>query len=125
MVIVSNREAFGRTLAEFDTIRSDIAYARIQLEQARLLVLKTAQMMDEVGAKGARKEIAMIKVIVPQIAQHILDRAMQAHGAMGFTNDIFLSRAWAYARTTRMADGPDEVHAETVAKLELRPYTNR
>ena len=121
----NSREAFGQKLADFDTIRSDIAYARIQLEQARLLVLKTAFMMDEVGAKGARKEIAMIKVIVPQVAQHILDRAMQAHGAAGFTNDTFLSRAWAYARTTRMADGPDEVHAETVAKLELRPYTNK
>jgi len=121
----SSREAFGQNLSEFDTIRHDIAHARIQVEQARLLVLKTAQMMDEVGAKGARKEIAMIKVLVPQMAQNVIDRAVQAHGAMGFTNDTYLSRAWAYARTTRMADGPDEVHTETVAKLELRQYTNK
>ena len=121
----ASREAFGQTLAEFDTVRHDIAHARIQVEQARLLVLKTAQMMDEVGAKGARKEIGMIKVLVPQMAQNVIDRAIQAHGAMGFTNDTYLSRAWAYARTTRMADGPDEVHTETVAKLELRQYTNQ
>ena len=121
----SSREAFGTQLSEFGTIRDDIARSRIEVEQARLLVLKTAYMMDQVGAKGARKEIAMIKVLVPQMAQDVIDRAVQAHGAMGFTNDTFLSRAWAYARTTRMADGPDEVHAETIAKLELRPYTNK
>jgi acyl-CoA dehydrogenase len=121
----ASREAFGKTLSEFGTIRHDIAMARIQVEQARLLVLKTAALMDEVGAKGARKEIAMIKVLVPQMAQNVIDRAIQAHGAMGFTNDTYLSRAWAYARTTRMADGPDEVHVETVAKLELRQYSNQ
>jgi acyl-CoA dehydrogenase len=121
----TSREAFGKQLSEFGTIRDDIARSRIEVEQARLLVLKTAYMMDQVGAKGARKEIAMIKVLVPQMAQNVIDRAVQAHGAMGFTNDTFLSRAWAYARTTRMADGPDEVHAETIAKLELRPYTNK
>ncbi|MFN3230525.1 MAG: acyl-CoA dehydrogenase family protein [Alphaproteobacteria bacterium] len=122
---VTTREAFGQKLSEFDTIRSDIAWARMQVEQMRLLVLKTAYMMDEVGAKGARKEIAMIKVVVPQTAARIIDRAIQAHGAAGFTDDYFLSTAWAYARTCQMADGPDEVHTETVAKLELRPYTNR
>jgi len=122
---VTNREAFGKNLSEFGTIRHDIAWARMQVEQMRLLVLKTAYMMDQVGAKGARKEIAMIKVVVPQTAAKIIDRAMQAHGAGGFTDDYFLSTAWAYARTTQMADGPDEVHTETVAKLELRPYTNR
>ncbi|MDA0338394.1 MAG: acyl-CoA dehydrogenase family protein [Proteobacteria bacterium] len=122
---VTSREAFGKKLAEFDTIRKDIAWARIQVETMRLLVLKTAAMMDDVGAKGARKEIAMIKVLVPQTVAHVVDRAIQAHGAGGFTNDFFLSRAWAYARTTQMADGPDEVHTETVAKLELRPYTNQ
>lgn len=122
---VTTREAFGRKLSEFEAIRFDIANARIQVDQARLLVLKAAYMMDQVGAKEARKEIAMIKVLVPQMAAKVIDRAIQAHGAMGFTNDTFLSRAWAYARTTQMADGPDEVHAETVAKLELRPYSNR
>lgn len=122
---VTTREAFGRKLSEFGAIRTDIANARIQVDQARLLVLKAAYMMDQVGAKDARKEIAMIKVLVPQMAAKVIDRAIQAHGAMGFTNDTFLSRAWAYARTTQMADGPDEVHAETVAKLELRPYSNR
>jgi alkylation response protein AidB-like acyl-CoA dehydrogenase len=121
----SNREAFGKKLSEFDTIRKDIAWSRIELEQLRLLVLKTAYMMDQVGAKGARKEIAMIKVVVPQTVAKIIDRAIQSHGAGGFTNDFFLARSWAYARTTQMADGPDEVHTETVAKLELRPYTNR
>ena len=122
---VTTREAFGRKLSEFGAIRFDIANARIQVDQARLLVLKAAYMMDQVGAKDARKEIAMIKVLVPQMAAKVIDRAIQAHGAMGFTNDTFLARAWAYARTTQMADGPDEVHAETVAKLELRPYSNR
>ncbi|WP_461384577.1 acyl-CoA dehydrogenase family protein, partial [Devosia indica] len=122
---VTTREAFGQPLADFDTIRKDIAWGRIQVEQMRLLVLKTAYLMDQVGAKGARKEIAMIKVAVPQTAAAVIDRAVQSHGAGGFTNDFFLSRAWAYARTTQMADGPDEVHTETVAKLELRPYTNR
>lgn len=122
---VTSREAFGRKLSEFEAIRFDIANARIQVDQARLLVLKAAYMMDQVGAKDARKEIAMIKVLVPQMAAKVIDRAIQSHGAMGFTNDTFLSRAWAYARTTQMADGPDEVHAETVAKLELRPYSNR
>ncbi len=122
---VVSREAFGRKLADFGAIRTDIANARIQVEQARLLVLKAAYMMDQVGSKGARKEIAMIKVLVPQMAARVIDRAIQAHGAMGFTNDTFMARAWAYARTTQMADGPDEVHVETVAKLELRPYTNQ
>ena len=121
----STREAFGKKLADFDTIRSNIAWSRIELEQLRLLVLKTAYMMDQVGAKGARKEIAMIKVVVPQTVAKIIDRAIQTHGAGGFTNDFFLAKAWAYARTTQMADGPDEVHTETVAKLELRPYSNR
>ncbi|TDI61289.1 MAG: acyl-CoA dehydrogenase [Alphaproteobacteria bacterium] len=121
----NSREAFGKKLSEFGTIRHDIAQARIQVEQARLLVLKTAAMMDEVGARGARKEIAMIKVLVPQMAQNVIDRAIQAHGGMGFTNDTYLARAWAYARTTRMADGPDEVHVETIAKLELRQYSNQ
>ena len=122
---VTSREAFGRKLSEFEAIRFDIATARIQVDQARLLVLKAAYMMDQVGTKEARKEIAMIKVLVPQMAAKVIDRAIQAHGAMGFTNDTFLSRSWAYARTTQMADGPDVVHAETVAKLELRPYSNR
>ena len=121
----SSREAFGKKLADFDTIRSNIAWSRIELEQLRLLVLKAAYMMDQVGAKGARKEIAMIKVVVPQTVAKIIDRAIQTHGAGGFTNDFFLAKAWAYARTTQMADGPDEVHTETVAKLELRPYSNR
>lgn len=116
------RTAFSRLISEQGSVREKIAQSRIELEQARLLVLKTAWAIDQQGAKAARGEIAMIKVIVPNVAQVILDRAMQIHGAAGFTSDFGLAAAWASARSLRMADGPDEVHAETVAKLELRKY---
>ena len=113
------RVAFGRTLAEQGTIRGDIAQSRIEIEQARLLTLQAAQLMDTVGNKAARAQIAMIKVVAPAVALRVLDRAIQAHGAAGVSQDTFLAHAWATARTLRMADGPDEVHLETVAKLEL------
>ena len=117
---VKTRAAFGKLLADQGTIRRDIAESRIEIEQARLLTLKVAQMMDTVGNKAARREIAMIKVVVPRMAQGVIDRAIQAHGAAGVSQDFPLANAWAHARTIRLADGPDEVHLETIAKLELR-----
>ena len=119
---VHERVAFGRRLEEYGSIRQDIAKSRMEIEQARLLVLKAAQMMDTVGNKEARREIAMIKVIAPNMLLGVLDRAIQAHGGAGVSQDTFLAAAWAGARTLRLADGPDEVHMETVAKLEMRPF---
>ena len=113
------RVAFGKKLAEQGTIRADIAESRMDIEQARLLVLKAAYMMDTVGNKAARGEIAMIKVIAPNVALRVLDRAIQAHGAAGVCQDTFLASAWANSRTLRLADGPDEVHREAIAKGEL------
>jgi alkylation response protein AidB-like acyl-CoA dehydrogenase len=122
---VNNRVAFGRKLAEFDTIRQDIAKSRIEIDQARLLVFYAAHLMDTVGNKEARKEIAQIKVVCPTMALNVLDRAMQAHGGMGVCQDTFLPSAWSSVRTLRFADGPDEVHLESIAKQELRPYRDR
>jgi acyl-CoA dehydrogenase len=121
---VLGRVAFGKTLAEQGTIRADIAESRMELEQARLLTLKTAHMMDTVGNKAARGEIAMIKVVVPRTALRVIDRAIQAHGAAGVSDDFPLASAWAHTRTIRLADGPDEVHRDAIAKLELSKYKN-
>ncbi len=118
-VRVKSRVAFGKPLAEQGTIRAAIAESRMEIDQARLLTLKAAQMMDTVGNKAARKEIAMIKVVVPRMALRVIDRAIQAHGGGGVSDDFGLAQAWAHARTIRLADGPDEVHVETIAKLEL------
>ncbi len=117
---VKERMAFGKLLSEMGTIRADIAMSRMEIEQARLLVLKAAYMMDTVGNKVARKEIAMIKVIAPNVTLRVLDRAIQAHGGAGVSQDFFLAKAWAGTRTLRLADGPDEVHTEAIARLELR-----
>lgn len=117
---VKERSAFGKTLAEQGTIMADIANSRMEIEQARLLVLKAAYMMDTVGNKEARAEIAMIKVAVPNMTLRVVDRALQAHGAGGVTTDFGLAISWAHSRTLRLADGPDEVHRVAVAKLELR-----
>jgi acyl-CoA dehydrogenase len=120
---VKSRVAFGRTLAEQGTIRADIALSRLEIEQARLLTLEAAYMMDTAGNKVARAQIAMIKVVAPNVALRVLDRAIQAHGAAGVSQDFFLASAWANSRTLRLADGPDEVHLEAVAKYELAKFT--
>jgi acyl-CoA dehydrogenase len=117
---VKHREAFGKPLAEQGVILEWIADSRIEIEQARLLTLKTAHMMDQVGNKEARAEIAMIKVLAPNVALRVLDRAIQAHGGAGVSDDFPLAYFWASARTLRLADGPDEVHRASVAKLELK-----
>jgi len=116
---VKSRTAFGKAIAEQGTIRAHIAQSRIELEQARLLTLKAAYMMDTAGNKVARSEIAMIKVVAPNVALAVLDRAIQAHGGAGVSQDFELAAMWANARTLRLADGPDEVHSEAIAKWEL------
>lgn len=119
---VSERVAFGKAIAEQGTIRADISNSRMEIEQARLLTLKAALMMDTVGNKAARSEIAMIKVVAPNLALRVIDRAVQAHGGAGVSGDFMLAAAWANARTLRLADGPDEVHIESIARMELSKY---
>jgi acyl-CoA dehydrogenase len=119
---VTTRVAFGRPLAAQGTIQSDIAESRIAIEQARLLTMKAAHMMDTVGNKAARAEIAMIKVVAPRMALDVIDRAVQAWGGAGVCQDTFLPAAWAHVRTLRLADGPDEVHKASIAKHELRRF---
>jgi acyl-CoA dehydrogenase len=118
----NSRTAFGKTVASQGVIRTWIAESRMEIEQARLLVLKTAWMMDEFDNKIARNEIAMIKAVVPQMALKIIDRAIQVHGGGGVSQDFPLTNFWIYARSLRLADGPDEVHIESVAKNEVRKY---
>ena len=115
-----SRVAFGKPIAQQGVVMEAIAESRAEIEQARLLVLKTAHMMDTVGNKIARKEISMIKVVAPNMATRVIDRAIQMHGGGGVTSDFPLSYAYGYARALRLADGPDEVHNMSVAKLELR-----
>ena len=117
---VQSRVAFGRPLADQGTIRADIAESRMEIEQARLLTMKAAFMMDTVGNKAARNELAMVKVVVPRVTLRVLDRAIQAHGAAGVCDDFPLAAMWAHTRTLRLADGPDEVHREAIAKAELK-----
>jgi acyl-CoA dehydrogenase len=119
---VQKREAFGKKLSQQGVIQDWIAQSRIEIEQARLLTLKAAYMMDTVGNKEAKTEIAMIKVVAPNVALKVIDRAIQAFGAAGVSGAFPLAANWANARTLRLADGPDEVHKAQIAKLELRKY---
>ncbi len=119
---VQERIAFGKTLAEQGVVQDWIAESRIEIEQARLLTLKAAYMMDTVGNKEAKAEIAMIKVVAPRMAVGVIDRAIQALGAAGVSDDFPLAAQWANARTLRIADGPDEVHKRQIARYELRKY---
>jgi len=116
------RVAFGKPLAEQGVVKQQIADSRMEIDQARLLTLYAAWRMDTVGSKEARKEIGMIKVVAPQMACRVIDRAMQIHGGGGVSDDYYMAWAYAWARTLRLADGPDEVHTDQVARLELRQY---
>ncbi len=120
-----SRTAFGKRIADHSVWEERVARARIDIEMTRLLCLKAADMMDKVGAKGARLEIAMIKVAAPRVALAVIDDAIQAHGGGGVSEDFGLARRFAHIRTLRLADGPDEVHNRTIARLEFGKYTNR
>jgi len=120
---VSARTAFGKPLAAQGVIQDWIAESRVRIEQARLLVLKTAWLMDTVGNKGAHREIQAIKIVTPAMSQWVIDRAIQAHGAAGISQDFPLANLWASARTLRFADGPDEVHKRSLAWRELKSHS--
>ncbi|MDG4823862.1 acyl-CoA dehydrogenase family protein [Asanoa sp. WMMD1127] len=120
---VASREAFGKPLAEQGVVRDWIAESRVRIEQARLLVLKTAWLMDTVGNKGAHTEIQAIKIATPSMAEWVIDKAIQAHGAAGVSQDTPLAALWTSARTLRLADGPDEVHRASLARRELRKWS--
>jgi alkylation response protein AidB-like acyl-CoA dehydrogenase len=120
----TQRVAFGKPLMNLGGNRDIIANARIDIEMARLLVMKTAYLLDEYGAMGALSEVSQIKVVVPNVAARIIDEAMQIHGGKGMSNDTPLSAMYAYARILRLADGPDEVHRGVVARLELKKYSD-
>ena len=120
-----SRTAFGKTVAEQGVTRQWIAESRMEIDQSRLLTLYAAHMMDTVGNKAARREIAMIKVVAPKMAQKLVDRAIQVHGGGGVSQDFHLAYAYARTRTMRIVDGPDAVHREAVARLELRKYEDR
>ncbi|AOV09140.1 acyl-CoA dehydrogenase [Sporosarcina ureilytica] len=122
---VQERTPFGKVLADQGVVREWIAESRIDIEQARLLTLKAAYMMDTVGNKEAKTEIAMIKVVAPSMALRVIDRAIQAFGGAGVSQDFNLAAQWASSRTLRLADGPDEVHRNQIARLELRKYASK
>jgi len=118
----NERVAFGKPLADQGVVQQQIAESRIEIEQARLLVLKTAWLIDNVGSRGAATEIAAIKVICPRMACNVLDRAIQIHGGGGVSDDFPLAYAYAWARALRLADGPDEVHLRSVARQEIKAH---
>jgi acyl-CoA dehydrogenase len=120
----TSRQAFGKPLANLGGNRERIAHARIKINQARLLVLQTAWKLDTVGLQGARSEVSQIKVVVPNVATEVIDMAIQLHGAAGVTDDFPLAAAYTGARALRLADGPDEVHLNLVARAELAGYTS-
>jgi acyl-CoA dehydrogenase len=117
---VSSRETFGERIADHGVVRDWIARSRIEIEQARLLGLKAAWAMDEFGGRGARRDVAAVKVAAPKVALDVCDRAIQAHGAAGLSQDTALAELYAQARTLRFVDGPDEVHVRSLARWELR-----
>ena len=116
------RHPFGKSIADHGVTRHWIAESRMEIDQARLLTLHAAHMMDTVGNKAARAEIAMIKVVAPNVACQVTDRAIQVCGGGGVSQEYHLAFAYAHSRTLRLADGPDEVHRETVAKVELKKH---
>lgn len=120
-----NRVAFGSPIIDKGVIRQWIADSRVEIDQARLLTLQAADMMDKVGNKAAKKEIAMIKVVAPTVATKVLDRAIQVHGGGGVSQEFPLAKLWAMSRTIRLADGPDEVHRDAIAKQEIRQFNER
>jgi acyl-CoA dehydrogenase len=122
---VTSRVAFGGPIADQGVVQEWIAESRIRIEQARLLVLKTAWLMDTVGNKGARVEVSAIKASVPDMASWVIDRAIQAHGGAGVSQDFPLAALWAGVRTIHLADGPTEVHKRSIARRELAPYRHR
>ncbi len=121
----AERRTFGRYLHQHGTVADWIARSRIEIEQARLLVLRAAWLIDQHGPKGAAREVAMIKALVPQVHTTVCDRAMQVFGAMGLSNDTPLALLWTWGRVLRLADGPDEVHLRTVAKQEMQVAAGR
>ena len=121
-VRAKTRQPFGKPLAEQGVVMEWIADSRMEIDQARLLTLKAAEKMDAEGNKAAQLEIAMIKVVAPNMLLRVLDRAIQTHGGAGVCDDFFLARGWTYARTMRIFDGPDEVHRRHVARLELKKH---
>jgi acyl-CoA dehydrogenase len=122
---VANRVAFGKALKDFSSIRQDIARSRCDIQQARLLTLEAADKMDKYGHKGAADLIAMIKIVAPQMTQTVVDRAIQAFGGMGVSNDVPLYKFFAWARILRLADGPDEVHMYQLGRTTVRHYTGQ
>jgi len=118
----AGRVAFGKPIADQGVVQDWIAESRVRIEQARLLVLKTAWLMDTAGNKGAHTEIQAIKIAVPSMTEWIIDKAIQTHGAGGISQDFPLAQAWAGARSLRFADGPDEVHKRSLARRELHKY---
>jgi len=122
---VAEREAFGRKIKDFSSIRQDIAKSRCEIEQARLLTLSAADKIDRFGIKEAKDLIAMIKIVCPQMTCNVVDRAIQAHGGMGVSQDTPLSVFWVYGRTIRIADGPDEVHMYQLGRNTVKQYQMR
>ncbi|MBT3701631.1 MAG: acyl-CoA dehydrogenase [Alphaproteobacteria bacterium] len=118
----ANRVAFGKPLHQHGMVRHDISLSRIEIDQARLLTLHAAHMMDTVGNQAARKEISMIKVAAMSMACKVIDRAIQVHGAAGVSQDTFLAHAWSWNRAIRMGDGPDEVHLDSIARQEMKSF---
>jgi acyl-CoA dehydrogenase len=121
----SSRTAFGKELVAQGVVQQQIAESRLEIEQARLLTLKTAWLIDQVGPKGARTEVAAIKVAAPRAALNVIDRAVQVHGGMGVCQDTPLASMWAHARTLRLADGPDEVHLRSIARQAIGDVVGR